>query len=413
MIPDQGAERPVDVVAHLPYYVHTAVALHRAGLLHRFVSAPMSPHPSPLARVPGLGGLGGYYNRTRVDPRLAGVPMRRMWAAQTVALTAQRLAMRTGRGTALALRSALWDRAGRLHLRGPSRPESWIVHGLSGIMAGTAAWARRRGALVVCDVRAAHPRAMHRHVTEVLRRRGVRYEPPDAGIVGRMEREFGLSDVLVCNSEYTRRSFLAEGFDPARVVAVPLGCDVERFRPADRRPEQFTVLFVGRDSYRKGLLDLLEAARALPRGTRLLVAGEIDSTSRGVLVGLGIEVEVLGGVGADEMAVLYHRASVLALPSLSEAFGMVVLEAMASGVPVVISDQVGAGDVVTDGVDGFVVPVGDTEALAERLLALSRDRVLVEAMSRHARRAAEGNTWDHYGERLVQAYREVVLPLTR
>lgn len=411
---DAQGEQVVDLVAHLPYYSHTAVALHRAGLLRRFVSAPMSHGPSKLEQVPGLGGLAGYYNRTRVDPQLEDVPMRRMWAAQVVALAAQRQAMRRGRGTALRFRSAVWDTSALAHLRASNpAPGPRIVHGLSGSMARTAASARRQGAVVVCDVRAAHPRALHRDVTESLRRRGVPYEPPDLDIIGRMTREFELADVLVCNSEYTRRSFLAEGFDPARVVAVPLGCDVETFRPAPQRPEQFTVLFVGRDSYRKGLLDLLEAARALPGGTRLLVAGEIDATARGTLAGLGIEVEALGGVGGDEMPSLYRRASVLALPSLSEAFGMVVLEAMACGVPVVLSDQVGAGAVVTDGSEGFVVPVGDTDALAERLATLAHDRDLLEAMSRRARRTAEANTWDHYGERLVRVYREVILPLTR
>lgn len=407
------AERVVDLLAHLPYYSHTAVALLRAGLLRRFVSAPMSHHPSRLEHVPGLGGLVGYFNRTRVDPQLEGVPIRRMWAAQVVALGAQRLAMHGGRGSALRFRSAVWDASALVHLRAPQRgPGPRIVHGLSGIMARTAASARRHGAVVVCDVRAAHPRTLQRDVIEALRRRGVRYQPPDLDILGRMTREFELADVLVCNSEYTRRSFLAEGFDPARVVAVPLGCDVSAFHPSSRRPDRFTVLFVGRDPYRKGLLDLLEAARGLPRGTRLLVVGELDATARGTLAGLGIEVEALGGVGGDEMPALYRRASVLALPSLSEAFGMVVLEAMASGVPVVISDQVGAGEVMTDGAEGFVVPVGDPDALAERLATLAHDRDLLESMSRQARRRAEANTWGHYGERLVRAYREVVLPLT-
>jgi glycosyltransferase involved in cell wall biosynthesis len=393
---------PVVLAAHLPYYWHAASALHRAGLLRRFVTAPLAARPLPFS----LGAI-GYFNRTRVVPGFDTVPFRRLWLAQAAALVAQRLAMRSGRGTALPFRSALWDVAGATHLDHPR-----IFHGVSGASLRAASLAKRRGALVVCDVRAPHPRAVHRSVVEALARRGVEYRAPDTGITDRMLREFDAADVLVCNSDYTRQTFLDEGFSPDRVLSVPLGCDPSQFAPVDRPPDRFTVLFAGRESMRKGLLDVLEAAKVLGGECRLVLTGHLDASSRAAAEQLDVELELVGEVAPDDMAGLYHRSSVLALPSLSEGFGMVVLEAMACGLPVVLSSSVGAAQLLTDGVDACVVPAGEPAVLGRRLADLAADQELVAKMGQAARATAEANTWDRYGERLVAAYRDTIVPLS-
>jgi len=366
---DAAGSLPAGVVlwAHLPYYRHAALALHRAGLLRRYVSAPFATRPLPGGRRVAAAGPVGYFERTRVFPELAGVPARRLWLAQGVAAGAQRVA---------------------------------------------SAVARRRGALVVADVRALHPHVHHRGVNQLLAPRGLTYVSPDRCILDRMLRELDGADLLVCNSELTRRSFLEEGFDPQRVVAVPLGCDPTRFTPSAALPPRFTVLFVGREPTLKGLPDLIDAAAVLPRDARLVIAGEIDDATRQALARLTIEVVELGNVGVDDMPDLYRQASVLVLPSLSEAFGLVVLEAMAAGVPVIVSDAVGAADLLSDGVDGYIVPAGSPAEIAARLEVLIADPDRTLAMGRAARITAAEHSWDRYGDRLVQAYRQVILPLS-
>jgi glycosyltransferase involved in cell wall biosynthesis len=97
----------------------------------------------------------------------------------------------------------------------------------------------------------------------------------------------------------------------------------------------------------------------------------------------------------------YAQADVLLLPSISEGSATVCYEALASGLPVVTTAN--AGSVVRDGVDGFVVPIRDPAALADRISLLSRDRQRLEEMSRQATQTAEQYTWNCYGKRLVEA----------
>ena len=99
--------------------------------------------------------------------------------------------------------------------------------------------------------------------------------------------------------------------------------------------------------------------------------------------------------------VVLRGASVLVLPSVQDGFGLVVLEAMAAGLPVIVSDHVGAKDCVREGVDGFVVPVRDADAIAERLRWLRADRSRQRRMGLNAREQALRYTWDAYRQRLL------------
>lgn len=103
-----------------------------------------------------------------------------------------------------------------------------------------------------------------------------------------------------------------------------------------------------------------------------------------------------------------QRADLLVLPSRNDSYGMVVAEALATGLPAVVSTMVGAKDLIEEGVNGWVVPVEDVEALAARLLECSRQPALLSNLGTAARRSAESATWDGYSERLVGWFRELL-----
>jgi glycosyltransferase involved in cell wall biosynthesis len=97
----------------------------------------------------------------------------------------------------------------------------------------------------------------------------------------------------------------------------------------------------------------------------------------------------------------FRRADVFVLPTLCDSFALVHLEAMACGVPVITTPN--CGSVVRDGVDGFVVPIRDAEAIADTIELLLADRALRERMGQNARARAREFTWERYGERLLGA----------
>lgn len=211
-----------------------------------------------------------------------------------------------------------------------------------------------------------------------------------------------------------------------RAVLVPPGVDVSTFRPpageqGGHRPP--TILFVGRletTSRWKGVHVLIDAlalvAEHVP-DVRLELAGDGDAVPwlRERAHAAGVEDRLVwhGSVGHDRLAELYRQAWVVALPSLtdSESFGMSLVEAMASGTPVVGSRVGGIPFVVRDGVDGVLVPPGDASALATALVSLVRDPDRGRAMGRAGREAAELRwSWTHQEHRMLAVLRSAAGP---
>jgi glycosyltransferase involved in cell wall biosynthesis len=175
------------------------------------------------------------------------------------------------------------------------------------------------------------------------------------------------------------------------VHVIPNGVDV----PAEvgEPDEPPHVLFAGRLSPEKGVLDLVEAARGLP----LVVAG--DGPLRPQVPG------ALGFVPHDELLRLYGRAAVVACPSRREGYGVVCAEAMAHGRAVVVTPVGGMRDLVEDGVNGLVVPVGDVPALRAALERLLGDADLRARLGAAGREAARKRlSWETWTSVMLRVY---------
>jgi phosphatidylinositol alpha-mannosyltransferase len=212
------------------------------------------------------------------------------------------------------------------------------------------------------------------------------------------------------------RHFIDRYF-PGDYKVIPNGVDVTRFQravPLTRWQDGTrNILFVGRFEPRKGLLELLKAYRILRRqgldDTRLLLVGtgpqEREARRYVATRRLG-GVEFLGRVGDDERNQLFRTADVYVSPATGrESFGIVLLEAMAAGAPIVASDIHGYKGVVRRGQEALLVPPKDPEALAEAIGRLLTDRGLAAAMTEAGPRRAEEFSWprvtakvdDYYG----------------
>jgi phosphatidylinositol alpha-mannosyltransferase len=177
--------------------------------------------------------------------------------------------------------------------------------------------------------------------------------------------------------------------------------------PPRRRPgDPLRIVFVGQSVERKGLPVLLRAFEAL-RGqvpAELTIIGSTADEIAPLLVD-GAGVTALGRVDDDARHAALLHADVLAAPSLGgESFGMVLTEAFAAGRPVVASDIAGYRDVVTDGVDGLLLPRGDATRLAETLRDLALDREHTTVLGTAARRTAERYAWPRVAQQVVSAY---------
>ena len=221
-------------------------------------------------------------------------------------------------------------------------------------------------------------------------------------------------DAPIAVSEVARRD--VERHFPGPVRIVPNGVDSSRFRPGLPRLEVWNddipnVLFVGRFDPRKGLPELFDAAETLAReglSFRLILVGDgqlrpyVERRIRGALAG---RVFLEGRVAHDRLPRYYATADVFCSPARGgESFGLVLLEAMACGTPIVTTDLPGHRTVVTPDREGLVVPPRDAEALTRALRALLLDPGARGEMGRRGIETARGYGWNRIVDELESTY---------
>lgn len=216
---------------------------------------------------------------------------------------------------------------------------------------------------------------------------------------GRMLEEYETADYVLTCSEYARSSFLACGFAPQRVVAVHMGCNFEPRVTLNEPKDIFRVLCIGHDACLKGVVYLAQAwKQAKFKKAELVIRSNVPAKLRQLFNDPSIRI--LGPLRGSKLLAAYQSAAVFCLPSVDEGFGMVVLEAMASGLPVVLSSNVGAKEVIREGTDGYIFPVRDVSALADCLTRLYEDQEKRRWMADNALARVRDLTWDAYGQKL-------------
>jgi glycosyltransferase involved in cell wall biosynthesis len=194
------------------------------------------------------------------------------------------------------------------------------------------------------------------------------------------------------------------------IGVIPNGVDCQEFRPnVVDDPDVLRLLFVGRFIERKGIAHLLRALPFLPRCKVALIGeGPLEGDLRSLSKSLSIEdrVDFCGYVPHSAISEYYQSADVFVSPSLSEGMSNSVLEAMASGLALVVSDTGGASDIVDHA--GFVLPETSPGTVAEAVSRLVEDRNLLRRMKLASRRRALAYSWESAGVRYLELYRACI-----
>jgi D-inositol-3-phosphate glycosyltransferase len=220
----------------------------------------------------------------------------------------------------------------------------------------------------------------------------------------------------------------------AKAKVIPPGVDLEQFHPMEKAKakaelglplDERQILFVGRIEALKGIDTLIRAAHLLAKSSAIpfrvqVIGGDVEESLEQLgsemsrlqtLVkshGLQTRVRFLGSRRQRELPTYYAASDVVVMPSYSESFGMVALEAMACGRPVIASRVGGLAYLVQDGLTGFHVQEGNPEEMAERLMSLFSDKPTLEQMGMAARSEAEKYSWEGTAIQIENLYRHLV-----
>jgi len=218
------------------------------------------------------------------------------------------------------------------------------------------------------------------------------------------------------------RDFATRYF-PGESVIIPNGIDTERFSARSLQPlPQFddgraNILFVGRLDERKGFRHLLRAFPHIQKefpSARLIVVGAFDANDKAPFVRYARthnlkDIHFVGRVSPEELPRYYRAATLFCAPSTgSESFGIVLLEAMAAGVPIIASDIPGYRGVLADERVGLLIPPNDEQAIARAALALLRNPERRAQLSARGKRVATQYDWDLIARRVVDYYQQLV-----
>jgi glycosyltransferase involved in cell wall biosynthesis len=227
--------------------------------------------------------------------------------------------------------------------------------------------------------------------------------------LARKDEELQAASAVIVASSYVRSTLQEHGFTDRPVFMIPYGSytPTSEAKPISGQGP-LRVLFVGSLGQRKGLSYLLDAIAMLGSAVSLTLIGQRTSDSCTPLDEALLIHRWIPSLPHPEILAEMRAHDVLVFPSLFEGFGLVLTEALSQGIPVIATPHTAAPDLISDGVEGFLVPIRDSGAIAERLQQLSDDRDLLAQMSAAALTLAEKRNWDVYQQQLVATVRSLL-----
>ena len=268
-------------------------------------------------------------------------------------------------------------------------------------------YAKKQGILCVLDAASFHPETQDEWCEYPESPRAHRR------IRTRKNTEIALADCILTVSSLARESYIRAGVDGSKVLAIPLGADLSRFGGLgvkSRALGPIRFLFAGYASTRKGIDLLVNALKRLVGEAvsfEMVIVGDFDPSYAIDLASVG--AVMLGRLSQDKLAIEMQTADCFVLPSRHDSFGMVVVEAMAAGLPAIVSNRVGAKEALSEGESGWILPALDADTLFDRLLWCTKNMDTVRAMRGYAKRDASRYSWAIYDERVIELFSRLVL----
>ena len=240
----------------------------------------------------------------------------------------------------------------------------------------------------------------------------------DSKYAERFGEESRKADLHIVPSSFSMQSLAYNGIERDRVILAPYGVNQTFFKPLEKDySSSLKILYVGEIDQRKGVAQILQAAKRLHKEKiEFKLVGPIRENYSNLFIPYRPYVQFLGRKDFEELYELYGRSHIFVFPSMADSFGLVLLEALASGLPVIASRNCAGPDVVTEGYNGFLIDAGNTEQLVEKILWFYHHMDQLPQMQKNALDSVRGRSWSAYEQTLVSGLNEAIrnqIPIKR
>ncbi len=230
-------------------------------------------------------------------------------------------------------------------------------------------------------------------------------------IIDKEKKEYDLADYIMVPTEYAKKTFLEKGFNNKKIIKNYYGVDLEQFKYEREHKDQnlkFRVIYTGTISVRKGVIYLLDAFNELDlKNSELILIGDIDDDINSKLAKFKKNKKIVfkKSMEQSELKKFYNISNVFVLNSIEDGFGMVILQAMACGLPVITTYNTGGSEIIEDEKDGYIIPIRSKEILKKKLLFLYNNPKRCFEMGMIAKNKVTSKySWESYGKRQIDIY---------
>jgi glycosyltransferase involved in cell wall biosynthesis len=264
----------------------------------------------------------------------------------------------------------------------------------------------------------AHIKVQSRLLEEEGIRCGVNIDHPSPWMVGREQREYELADVVFVLSSFAQRSFVEQGYPAEKLRLLPLGSQLELFRPKAEVIEQrcgrilsgkpLCVLTVGSFSFRKGGLDLAQIARGAGANFDFRFVGDLPAETAALRKEISNRVQFSPRIPQRDLPAAYEKADLFLFPTIEDGYAVVLAQAQASGVPILATPNCAAPDIVKEGETGWVLPIRNPALFLQRLQWCDEHRQGLAGMVRKVYRDFTPRDWSDVAGHFINTCSELL-----
>lgn len=230
------------------------------------------------------------------------------------------------------------------------------------------------------------------------------------------EKEYQIADHIMVPSQFAKDTFIEKGFNSSKISKVPYGVDLEMFNLKKKKffekDSKFRIIYTGSLSVRKGILYLLEAFSQLNlNNSELILIGDIENNLK-KKINKFLDSEKIIYYQAkkqSELSNFYLNSDLFITCSIEEGLAMVQMQAMASGLAVICTENSGGKELIKEGHEGYILPIRNIEILKDKILYLYNNKELLREMGKNSQdKASNYFSWNKYGSGVIQIYKEIL-----